>query len=174
MTSVHITDLAKWCAISFGSRDANPLSIAHNLYLKNEKVAELVIPNGVTSIRKYAFSGCSSLTSVTILDEVKRIEEYAFKDCVNLVDVLISSGSSCEFFMGAFDGCVNLKRIRFLDRKTGVVKSVALDDIKYCGNCGYSSHDDGWWPDPDWREESGWNDVYGRGVEASDIIDFGD
>lgn len=24
----------------------------------------------------------------------------------------------------------------------------------------------------DWREESGWNDVYGRGVEASDIIEF--
>lgn len=24
----------------------------------------------------------------------------------------------------------------------------------------------------DWREESGWNDVYGRGVDASDIIEF--
>lgn len=27
---------------------------------------------------------------------------------------------------------------------------------------------------PDWREESGWNDVYGGGVEASDIIEFPD
>ena len=31
------------------------------------------------------------------------------------------------------------------------------------------------WDDyPDWKEESGWNDVYGSDVEASDIIDFGD
>lgn len=26
----------------------------------------------------------------------------------------------------------------------------------------------------DWREESGWNDVYGADVEASDIIEFRD
>ena len=30
------------------------------------------------------------------------------------------------------------------------------------------------WDDPDWREESGWNDIYGAGVEASDIIEFRD
>ncbi len=26
----------------------------------------------------------------------------------------------------------------------------------------------------DWKEESGWNDVYGSVVEASDIIELGD
>ena len=31
------------------------------------------------------------------------------------------------------------------------------------------------WDDtPDWKEESGWNDVYGSDVEASDIIEFRD
>jgi len=28
------------------------------------------------------------------------------------------------------------------------------------------------WDDPDWREESGWNDIYGADVEAYDIIEF--
>ena len=31
------------------------------------------------------------------------------------------------------------------------------------------------WDDtPDWKEESGWNDVYGSDVDASDIIESGD
>ena len=30
------------------------------------------------------------------------------------------------------------------------------------------------WDYPDWREESGWNDMYGADVEASDIIEFRD
>ena len=35
------------------------------------------------------------------------------------------------------------------------------------------SVDDDWYDDyPDWREESGWNDMYGSGVDPSDIIEF--
>ena len=40
---------------------------------------------------------------------------------------------------------------------------------------GWEPEDNSDWDDyPDWKEESGWNDVYGSDVEASDIIDFGD
>ena len=33
---------------------------------------------------------------------------------------------------------------------------------------------DDWDDSPDWKVESGWNDVYGSDVEASDIIEFRD
>lgn len=39
-------------------------------------------------------------------------------------------------------------------------------------DCGDSYED--WNDTPDWKEESGWNDVYGSDVEASDIIEFRD
>ncbi len=87
LTSVHITDLAAWYKISFGNYNANPLSSAHNLYLNGELVKDLVIPNSVTSIENYTFSGCSSLTSVTIGNSVTEIGEYAFNGCDKLVDV---------------------------------------------------------------------------------------
>ena len=42
------------------------------------------VPNSVTSIGDSAFSGCTSLTSVTIPDSVTSIGNSAFNDCLNL------------------------------------------------------------------------------------------
>ena len=47
LEAVCIRDLAAWCAIDFGPSDANPLRYAKKLYLKNELVSDLVIPEGV-------------------------------------------------------------------------------------------------------------------------------
>ena len=90
LTSVNISDIAAWCNISFGSSDFNPLWYAKNLYLNGELITELVIPDGVTAIGKYAFYNCKSLTSVTIPDSVTSIGEYAFSSCYGLTSVNIS------------------------------------------------------------------------------------
>ena len=88
LTSVHISDLAAWCAISFGS---NPLDYAHNLYLNGELVTDLVIPDSVTSIGDDAFRNCTSLTSVTIGNSVIGIGNYAFRNCTSLTSVTIGN-----------------------------------------------------------------------------------
>ena len=46
-----------------------------------------IIPNSVTNIGYYAFSGCSSLTSITIPESVTSIGGYAFRDCSGLTNV---------------------------------------------------------------------------------------
>ena len=46
-----------------------------------------VIPNSVTSIGDYAFSGCTFLTSIEIPNSVTDIGNNAFLDCDNLVSV---------------------------------------------------------------------------------------
>ena len=90
LTSVYITDIAKWCAIKFDSYNSNPLARAHNLYLNGELVTDLIIPDSVTEIGGYAFCGCSSLTSINIPDGVTSIGEHAFRDCSNLESVYIT------------------------------------------------------------------------------------
>ena len=93
LTSVYITDIAAWCNISFGSSESNgstesnPLCYAGNLYLNNELVTDLIIPDSVTSIGDRAFYGCDSLTSVTIPDSVTSIGNWAFYHCDSLKEV---------------------------------------------------------------------------------------
>ena len=90
LTSVYISDIAAWCAISFGS---NPF-YAHNLYLNGELVTDLVIPNSVTSIGEDAFSGCTGLTSIEIPNSVTSIGERAFSDCRGLTSIVVENGNS--------------------------------------------------------------------------------
>ena len=84
--------IESWCNISFGDYSANPLYYAKNLYLNNELLTELVIPNTITEIKAYTFRGCSSLTSIIIPDSVTSIGSSAFEYCSSLTSVVIGNG----------------------------------------------------------------------------------
>ena len=91
LTEVHITDIAAWCNITFSdSYSSNPLYYAHHLFMDGKELTDLVIPDGVMSIGKGAFIGCSSLTSVTIPNSMTEIGSYAFGQCSGLREVHIS------------------------------------------------------------------------------------
>ena len=113
LTGVYITDLTAWCNISFDNYAANPLNYAKNLYLNNELVTELVIPNNITSIGKAAFVGCSSLTSITIPNSVTSIGEEAFWYCDNLESITVPSldNISLGYLLGSLDRLESLKTV---------------------------------------------------------------
>lgn len=91
------------------------------------------IPDSITSVGNYAFSGCRDLTSIILPNSVTSIGDFAFNKCENLADIVIpdrvtyvgnSAFSECEkieklvipdsvTYIGwtAFSGCKNLKSI---------------------------------------------------------------
>ena len=107
LSSVYISDIAKWCEIRFGGTVANPLFIAHNLYLNGTLLTDATIPSDVTSIGKYAFNYCTSLKSVTISNGLTTIGEYAFDSCSALNHVTIPDTVTC-IGISAFDNCPEL------------------------------------------------------------------
>ncbi len=107
ITSVHISDIAAWCSIKFGSSYSNPLRHAKLLYIDGKEVTELIIPYGVTSIGDYAFQYLSSLTSVTIPNSVTSIGEGAFCGCSKLNSINIPDGVT-TIGNGTFYGCTSL------------------------------------------------------------------
>ncbi len=112
LTSVHITDLAAWCNISFSNEWANPLYYAHHLYLNDNEITDLVIPNSVTSIKNYAFYSCTGLTSVNIPNSVTSIGDSAFEGCTGLTSVTIPN-SVTSIGKWAFYDCSSLKDLYF-------------------------------------------------------------
>ena len=71
-----------------------------------------VIPNSVTEISPYAFSGCSGLTSVEIPDSVTSIGRGAFQSCRGLTSVIIPACVT-SIDQNVFYWCTNLTDITF-------------------------------------------------------------
>ncbi len=78
-----------------------------------------IIPNSVTSIGSFAFSRCSSLTSIEIPNSVTSIGSHAFSNCDNLTNIEIpNSVTSIEAW--AFDGCSSLTSIEIPNSVTSI------------------------------------------------------
>ena len=101
LSKVSVDSLGTWLQIEFetgtmfiySDSHSNPLFYAHDLYINNEKLTELIIPSGTTKINANAFSGCS-IQSVTIPASITTVGDYAFYACENLSAVKISDLSA--------------------------------------------------------------------------------
>ena len=87
-------DIAGWCEITFYNSEGNPLGKARNLYINNELLTNLVIPDGVEEIGDYAFYSATCLTSLTIPSSVTSIGDDVFCNCYNLQTITVDSGNA--------------------------------------------------------------------------------
>ena len=99
-------------------------------------LTSITISDNVTGIGNYAFWGCTTLTSVTIPDSVTSIGHDAFQGCAALISVTIPS-SVTSIGTGAFQGCTALTSVTIPNSVTSIGSGVfwnctRLTDI-YCG-----------------------------------------
>ena len=132
--------------IKVASENSNYVSVNGVLYNKDKttiicypagkKGNNYKIPDGVTSISDYAFSGCTSLKSITIPDGVTEIGYSAFEDCTSLTSITIpNSVTSIDHV--AFIGCTSLTSITIPNSVT----SIGLYAFGYYDDNGYKKID---------------------------------
>ena len=128
LNSVYASSLQDWLKIDFAYMSANPLYYAHNLYINNELVDSLSIPNDVTEIKDNAFTGFYGKT-ITIGNSVKTIGKCAFANCVKLTNLTI--GSSVELInTSAFSDCKSLEEVTIPNS----VKTIGYSVFAGCSN----------------------------------------
>ena len=119
LTAIKISDITAWCNINFKDASANPLCYNDgSLYLKDQLINELTIPNEITLIKDYTFYHCSSLTKVSMPETVTKIGVDTFNGCINLKEIDIPN-SVKEIGVGAFTDCENLTNLTI---GSGIVK----------------------------------------------------
>ena len=120
LKKVIVKDIAAWCSVIFSNYSSNPLNYAHHLFSDNNtEIKDMVIPNSVTIINNYAFSGCSGLTSVTIPNSVTSIGKWAFRDCSSLTSVAIPN-SVTSIGGWAFSFCSGLTSMTIPNSVTSI------------------------------------------------------
>ncbi len=83
------------------------------------ELTSITFPNSLTSTGDYAFYGCTGLTSVLIPDSVTTIGPCAFYGCTRLTSVLIPD-SVTAIGQGAFSDCTGLTSITIPDSVTTI------------------------------------------------------
>ncbi len=73
-------------------------------------ITSVTIPDNITSIGANAFKNCSGLTSIVIPDSVAVMDESAFADCTNLLTVVIGKGIT-SLPKSVFKGCEKLTTV---------------------------------------------------------------
>lgn len=159
LEEVHVRDINAWLKIDFQYLDeykdnmvegydisSNPLYVAKKLYVEDEIVEELYIPEGIENIKKGAFYGCLSIKSVHIPKSVKFIDSQAFGYCRNITDVYYD-GTEEEWEniqIGVYNYELLDKEIHFKtshshDLKTATFPATCIASgmtYSYCTSCG--------------------------------------
>lgn len=80
-----------------------------------EKIKNVVIKEGITSIGKQAFYNKTDIISVSLPESLSLIENWAFQSCKSLKSINLNNVTSINVY--AFYGCRNLEKIEFNNNK---------------------------------------------------------
>ena len=86
-TKVIIKDIAAWCNADIHHN----ARVYYSMFYENgEPIKNLMIPNGVTSIKRDNFFGCTNIESVSFPQSIESIQ--GFRDCNNLSRIVLNEG----------------------------------------------------------------------------------
>ena len=134
ITEIHYPDLNAWLEIGGLTKG---IRNAVDLYIGDQLISDLLLPDGLTDIKEKTFFGCKSITSVKIPDSVASIGPEAFSNCHGLVCANIPD-SVASIGPEAFSNCHGLVCANIPKKVTVLTNSVffackSLSEISISG-----------------------------------------
>ncbi len=126
--SVHSTSATTGDVVIPAEYNGLPVTVI--LYIRGENVTSITMPDTITLIDQYAFSGNKALESVTISKNLKEISWGAFEDCTALKSVIIPQGVEL-INENAFWGCSSLAEVSIADSVTYISDYAFLETEFY-------------------------------------------
>lgn len=114
--NLYINDIGSWCKVIIESGNFEDMG---KLYVHNELINDLIIPDGIKGIYDYAFRGIKSIKSVQFPDSLLTIGTYSFADCDNIERITFPNsiktlGDNC------FRDCTSLREIYLADGESSL------------------------------------------------------
>ena len=81
-------------------------------------LTSLTLPSSITTISASAFSGCSGLTSLTLPSNITEIGEWAFSNCSGLASIYVYAEKVPKMAEDVFKGCDATKCILYVPKGT--------------------------------------------------------
>lgn len=127
--TVNIEDPEAWCEMVLDNEHASPLSSAGKVLVYDKETNNMVIPNTVSTIGRFTFYQCRSITLLSIPSSVKYIGSSAFEDCKGLTSITLNDG--LEYIGGStFEGCCGLTELTI----PSTVERIELNAFKNCSS----------------------------------------
>lgn len=96
--------------VVFNKKSYTVAGIGYGAFCECKELAEVTIPNSVTTISASAFAQCQSLTSIVLPNSVKNLGNTIFFGCKNLTNVTLPSGLTAIGDSDFYD-CTSLENI---------------------------------------------------------------
>lgn len=81
---------AQWFDIDFANAYANPAARSRNLVINNAAISKVVVPEGVTTIKQFAFFNNNLIDTIVLASSVTGIDSNAFYRNTNLKRIIIN------------------------------------------------------------------------------------
>lgn len=102
LEKVNITDVGAYCQIDFPSDKTNPLYYAQKLYLNDELITDLVIPDTVETVKANTFNNIDHLETLSISPNTKKFDTFFWRS--DFKGVYISDIAAwCKVEFNSFD-----------------------------------------------------------------------
>lgn len=98
-------------------------------FMMNERIEEVIIPDGLKTIGEGAFSACDGIKKVTLGSTLERIESTAFSGCASLNEIILPE-SLVYIGQSAFNACESLKSIAIPSK----IKVLNGSTFNYCSS----------------------------------------